>query len=304
MSETEKDPVSKQFHIHLVSDATGTTLLGLARACLAQFEHVEPVQKFWPLVRSERQLERVISRIKETPGPVIFTFVDRDMRHRLQDFCEDQGIPCVAVLDPIIRSLSSYLGEHAKGVPGLQHAMDDAYYKRVEAVDYAMRHDDGKTLKGLSKADVILVGVSRTSKTPTSVFLARRGIKVANIPLVPGVEVPDEKLSLEKPMYVGLSASPQRLMHLRRTRLHSKEEKATAHIEENAYLDEEAIEEEVRKARRLYSRKGWPVIDVTKRSIEETSAEILALLQSRRDKLAKAKEAEEEKHGTHSGLKE
>lgn len=189
MSNQEQEPL-KQFYIHLVSDATGTTLLGLARACLAQFEHVEPVQKFWPLVRSERQLERVIARIKETPGPVIFTFVDHKMRHRLQDFCEELGVPCVAVLDPIIRSLSSYLGEHAKGVPGLQHAMDDAYYKRVEAVDYAMRHDDGKTLKGLSKADVILVGVSRTSKTPTSVFLARRGIKVANIPLYPVLKCP------------------------------------------------------------------------------------------------------------------
>lgn len=286
MSNQEQEPL-KQFYIHLVSDATGTTLLGLARACLAQFEHVEPVQKFWPLVRSERQLERVIARIKETPGPVIFTFVDHKMRHRLQDFCEELGVPCVAVLDPIIRSLSSYLGEHAKGVPGLQHAMDDAYYKRIEAVDYAMRHDDGKTLKGLSKADVILVGVSRTSKTPTSVFLARRGIKVANIPLVPGVEVPDAKLSFEKPMYVGLTASPQRLMHLRRTRLHAKEQDAPPHIKDNAYLDEEAIEEEIRKARRLYSKKGWPVIDVTKRSIEETSAEIMALLQSRRDKLAK-----------------
>ena len=282
---------SKQFHLHLVSDATGTTLLGLARACLAQFEHIEPVQKFWPLVRSEKQLERIIARIQETPGPVIFTLVDRKMRHRLQDFCDEMGIPCVAVLDPIIRSLSSYLGEHAVGVPGLQHAMDDAYFKRVEAIDYAMRHDDGKTLKGLSKADVILVGVSRTSKTPTSVFLARRGIKVANIPLVPGVDVPDEKLSLDRPMYIGLTASPQRLMQLRRTRLSANGESVPDHIEDNMYLDEEEIEEEVRGARRMFSKKDWPVIDVTKRSIEETAAEIMALLQSRLDKISEAKEA-------------
>jgi hypothetical protein len=281
---------SKQFHLHLVSDATGTTLLGLARACLAQFEHIEPVQKFWPLVRSERQLERIIARIKETPGPVIFTLVDPKMRRRLQDFCDELGIPCVAVLDPIIRSLSSYLGEHAVGVPGLQHAMDDAYFKRVEAIDYAMRHDDGKTLKGLSKADVILVGVSRTSKTPTSVFLARRGIKVANIPLVPGIKVPDEKLSLERPMYVGLTASPQRLMHLRRTRLNSNGEAVPEHVKDNLYLDEEEIEEEVRLARRMFSKKDWPVIDVTKRSIEETAAEIMALLQNRLDKITKAEE--------------
>ncbi len=295
--KAQQEGASKQFHLHLVSDATGTTLLGLARACLAQFEHIEPVQKFWPLVRSERQLERIIARIQETPGPVIFTLVDRKMRHRLQDFCDELGIPCVAVLDPIIRSLSSYLGEHAMGVPGLQHAMDDAYFKRVEAIDYAMRHDDGKTLKGLKHADVILVGVSRTSKTPTSVFLARRGIKVANIPLVPGVEVPDEKLSLERPMYVGLTASPQRLMHLRRTRLNSNGESVPDYIEDNMYLDEEEIEEEVRTARRMFTKKDWSVIDVTKRSIEETAAEIMALLQSRLDKIAEkesgAKEAKE-----------
>lgn len=278
----------KQFYLHLVSDATGTTLLGLARACLAQYEGIEPVQKFWPLVRSERQLERIIQRIQQNPGPVIFTMVDPVMRQRLQEACDQLGVPCVAVLDPIMRALSTYLGAHAKGVPGLQHAMDDAYFRRVAAIDYTMRHDDGKTLEGLREADVILVGVSRTSKTPTSVFLARRGIKAANIPLVPGGEVPDEKFSLEEPLYVGLTAAPDRLMHLRRSRLSSGEklgEKLPARLEENVYMDIDAIEEEIRKARRLFSKKGWPVIDVTKRSIEETAAEIMALLQARQEKL-------------------
>jgi len=270
-----------KFHLHLVSDATGTTLLGLARACLAQFEDIDPVQKFWPLVRTERQLERIIKRIEKNPGPVIFTFVNKKMRHRLQDKCEELGVPCVAVLDPIIRNLSSYLGIHAQGVPGLQHTLDDAYFKRVAAIDYAMRHDDGKTLKGLSEADVILVGVSRTSKTPTSVFLARRGIKVANIPLVPGVEVPPEKLKLEKPMYVGLTAAPNRLMQIRRNRLHADDgENKPAYVDNNEYLDEEKIEEEVRKARRMFSKNNWPVIDVTKKSVEETSAEIMTHLQN------------------------
>lgn len=271
---------SHKFHLHLVSDATGTTLLGLARACLAQFENIEPVQKFWPLVRTERQLERIIKRIEQNPGPVIFTFVDKKMRHRLQDKCEELGVPCVAVLDPIMRNLSSYLGMHAQGVPGLQHALDDAYFKRVAAIDYAMRHDDGKTLKGLSEANVILVGVSRTSKTPTSVFLARRGIKVANIPLVPGVEVPPEKLQLEKPMYVGLTAAPNRLMQIRRNRLHADDEQKPAYVDDNEYLDEEKIEDEVRKARRMFSKNEWPVIDVTKKSVEETAAEIMTHLQN------------------------
>ncbi len=281
----EADP--KKFHLHLVSDATGTTLLGLARACLAQFGHIEPIQKFWPLVRTQRQLERIIKKIEKNPGPVIFTLVDKKMRHRLQDKCEELGVPCVAVLDPIIRSLSSYLGIHAQGVPGLQHTLDDAYFKRVEAIDYAMRHDDGKTLKGLSEADVILVGVSRTSKTPTSIFLARRGIKVANIPLVPGVEVPPEKLSLEQPMYVGLTTAPNRLVQIRRNRLHADDqEKKPAYVENNEYLDEEKIEEEIRKARRLFSKNGWPVIDVTKKSVEEAAAEIMSHLQSHQEKLA------------------
>ena len=276
---------AKKFFIHLVSDATGTTLLGLSRAVLSQFEGIDPNQKFWPLVRTERQLERVIRKISENPGPVIFTFVNKDMRRRLTDHCEELNIPCVAVLDPIIRSLSSHLGIHSQGVPGLQHAMDDAYFKRVAAVDFAMRFDDGRSLEGTKKADVILVGVSRTSKTPTSIFLARRGIKAANIPLVPGVEVPEEYLNLTKPLYIGLTAAPDRLKHLRHSRLRADKNEAAA-FSENEYLDEERIEDEVRKARRLFSTHKWPVIDVTKRSIEETSAEIMALLQSKRDKEA------------------
>ncbi len=285
----------KKFFIHLVSDATGTTLLGLSRAVLAQFEGIDPNQKFWPLIRTERQLERVIRRISDNPGPVIFTFVNEKMRARLTEKCEELGVPCVAVLDPIIHSLSSYLGEHAKGVPGLQHTMDDAYFKRVSAVDFAMRFDDGRSLKGLKEADIILVGVSRTSKTPTSIFLARRGIKAANIPLVPGVEVPDEHFRLKKPLYVGLTASPERLKHLRHTRLKTDKNDAAA-FAQNTYLDEEQIENETRKARRLFSSHGWPVIDVTKRSIEETAAEIMTLLQNRIDRQEKEKKEKKAKH--------
>lgn len=269
---------SKKFFLHLVSDATGTTLLGLARACLAQFEGVEPVQKFWPLVRTQKQLEKIIQRIQENPGPVIFTLVDEKMRLRLQERCDELGLPCVSVLDPIMRGLSSYLGKHAKGVPGLQHAMDDAYFKRVAAVDFAMRFDDGKTYEGLREADLILVGVSRTSKTPTSIFLARRGIKVANIPLVPGTKVPEEYFNLPGCMYVGLSASPDRLAQLRRSRLQA--DKLGKNLDQNEYLDIEKIEEEVQEARKLFRKHNWPIIDVTKRSIEETSAEIMTYWQN------------------------
>ena len=277
-------PPPRKFSIHLVSDATGTTLLGLSRAVLAQFENIEPNQKFWPLVRTERQLERVIKRIDENPGPVVFTFVNEKMRARLSEHCEHLGVPCVPVLDPIIHSLSSYLGMHAKGVPGLQHIMDDAYFKRVSAIDFALRFDDGRSLKGLKEADVILVGVSRTSKTPTCVFLARRGIKAANIPLVPGVAVPEEYFTLERPLYVGLTAAPERLKHLRQNRLKTEKVDKKTILSENTYLDEEKIEEETRKARRLFTAHGWPVIDVSKRSVEETAAEIMSLLQNKQDK--------------------
>jgi hypothetical protein len=282
-------PENKKFTLHLVSDATGTTLLGLARACIAQFEGIEPSQKFWPLIRTKKQLEKVIQKIEATPGPVVFTMVNEDMRSRLQEKCEQLGVPCVAVLDPVIRSLSTYLGLTAKGVPGLQHAMDDAYFRRVSAVDFALRYDDGKELSGLREADVILVGVSRTSKTPTSVFLARRGVKAANIPIVPGVPIPEDRLTLEHPMYVGLTTSPKRLVQIRRNRLKA-DDKDSIKIEENAYLDEEKIEQEIRDARRLYSKHGWPVIDVTKRSVEETAAEILALLQNHREKIGEKSE--------------
>ncbi len=271
----------QKFYIHLVSDATGTTLLGLSRAVLAQFENIDPNQKFWPLVRNERQLERVIEKISKNPGPVISTFVNEKMRNRLNEKCDELGVPCIPVLDPIIHSLSSYLGIHAQGVPGLQHIMDDAYFKRVSAVDFAMRFDDGRTYEGLKEADVVLVGVSRTSKTPTSIFLARRGIKAANVPLVPGVDVPDEYFTLNKPLYVGLTASPDRLKHLRHSRLKS-DKNDTAAFNENLYLDELEIKDEVRKARRLFTDHKWPVIDVTKRSIEETAAEIMALLQNKK----------------------
>lgn len=272
--------IKRKFTLHLVSDATGTTLLGLSRAVLAQFEDIDPNQKFWPLVRTDKQLEKVIQRIEESPGPVIFTFVNESMRRRVIDCCEHLGVPCIPVLDPIFHGLSTYLGRSPKGVPGLQHTMDDAYFKRVAAIDFAMRFDDGRNLKGLKKADVILVGVSRTSKTPTSVYLARRGIKAANIPIVPGVETPDEHFELEKPLYVGLTASPTRLMHIRKSRLKAnKGDQPLLH--ENEYLDEEKIEEEVRKARRIFNKYGWPVIDVSKKSIEETAAEIMSLYQAK-----------------------
>ena len=289
-SETER-PSPKKFYIHLVSDASGSTLLGISRAVLAQFAGIEAHQKFWPLVRSDTQLGRVIDKITKRPGPVLFTMISDEMRQRLIEVCEELEVPCIPVIAPIVHSLSSYLGIPAAGIPGLQHTLDKEYFKRIEAMEFAMRYDDGQVFKGLKKAKVILVGVSRTSKTPTSIYLARSGVRTANIPLVPSVEVPEEYLTLEKPLYVGLTASPSHLRSLRYNRIKAGEQHA-AIVDQNSYIDEDLVKEEAHKARRLFTKHGWPVIDVTKRSIEETSAEILSLLQSRREKEKKRKKEE------------
>lgn len=270
----------KELYVHLVSDATGTTLQGLARACLAQFDDVEPIERFWPLVRTERQLDRVIEDIADYPGPVLYTLMDQDLRVRLEKKCKSLKVPCMAVMDPLIKGFSSYLGQVPAGIPGLQHTLDEAYFNRVDAVDFALSFDDGQNLEGIETADVILVGVSRTSKTPTCIFLARRGIRAANVPYVPGVPFPEKLAALKGPMIVGLTESPDRLVNLRRTRLKT-DENEKAH-RDNSYLDPEKVEEEIKDARRYFTRNGWPVIDVTRRSIEETAAEIQLLLQKRR----------------------
>jgi len=282
--QKQKEPIH-EFNMYLVSDATGTTLQGLARAALSQFDNINPSERFWPMIRSEVQLDRALADIKKNPGPVLFTMVDKGLRRKLQAACAVLDVPCMPVLDPILRSMSSYLGIPSKGIPGLQHALDDAYFKRIDAVDFALAFDDGRHLDGLEEADVILVGVSRTSKTPTCVFLARRGIKAGNIPLVPSVPFPEHVTQFKKPLFIGLTESPKRLENLRRSRLQADE--YDKHHTQNEYLDLEHIEEEIKKARRLFTKNKWPVIDVTRKSVEETTAEIYALLQRHRGRIKK-----------------
>jgi regulator of PEP synthase PpsR (kinase-PPPase family) len=278
MSKT--DP-KRHFYLHLVSDATGVTLQGMARACLAQFDDIDPIERFWPLVRSEKQLERVIDDIRDNPGPVLFTLMDKDQRRRLQKACQDLHVPCIPVMDHIIKALSAFTGLPSKGIPGLQHALDDKYFKRMDAVDFALSFDDGQSYDGIDEADVILVGVSRTSKTPTCIFLARQGIKAANIPYVPGIPIPEKVLHLRGPVFVGLTENPDRLIHLRQNRL--KADHGDHHHGNSTYLDPERVEEEILEARKFFTRQGWPVIDVTRRSVEETAAEIFMILQKRRE---------------------
>ncbi len=270
---------SIHFHVHMISDSTGETLIEVMHASVAQFENVEPIEHLFALVRSPKQLERALDHVADYPGIVMYTLVNYDLRRQLEDFCARLSIPAIAVLDPIQATLSSYLGAPIRGKAGAQRVLDADYYHRIEAMNYSMAHDDGQG-DDLGSADIILLGISRTSKTPTSIYLGHRGIRTANIPLVPGAPLPDELFALKKPLIVGLTASPDRIIQIRRNRLlNLKEDRPTE------YVDESAVKEEVIFAKRLFNRHEWASIDVTRRSIEETAAKVINLLNEHRRSL-------------------
>ncbi|MEL6663149.1 MAG: pyruvate, water dikinase regulatory protein [Pseudomonadota bacterium] len=269
--------LSMYFNVHLVSDSTGETLNAVMRAAAAQFERVQPLEHNYYLVRSAKQLARVISEIRAAPGVVWYTIADEQLRHTLEHECRTSGIPTLAVLDPAVHMLSRHLGIVATERVAGQHSLTQEYFDRIEAIDFALRHDDGQNVAGLTNADVVLVGVSRTSKTPTCVYLANRGVLAGNIPLVPGVPPPPLLEKLQRPMVVGLKISAERLIQIRRQRLLSLNEST-----ETSYADEAAVQEEVTKANRLYQKNKWVVIDVSRRSVEETAAAILNKLNQRR----------------------
>lgn len=274
----DKAPTDQRFHIHMVSDATGETLESMAKAALVQFEGIETVKHFWPMVRTAAQMERIMQDIAEKPGMVLYTLVNKEIRAALVHGCTQLKLPMVSVLDPVIEALGEFLGAQATAQPGRQHALDQEYFKRIDALDYTMTHDDGQHADDLGNADVILVGVSRTSKTPTSMYLAIRGFKVANVPFVPGCPLPPGLLEAQKPLTVGLTTSPERLIQVRSNRLRiMNEDKPTD------YVDPDAVRLEVAQCRRFCGEHGWPVIDVTRRSIEETAASIINLYYTRGD---------------------
>ncbi|MFN3464027.1 MAG: pyruvate, water dikinase regulatory protein [Terricaulis sp.] len=265
-------------NFHLVSDSTGETLAGVLRATCAQFDNIMPVEHSYFLVRSARQLERVISEIEAAPGVVMFTLSNLDHRAQLEEACRKMNMPCVAVLDPVLDMTSRYLGVELNHRVGNPRKLNAEYFKRIDALDFAMYHDDGQQHVDLAEADVILVGVSRTSKTPTSVYLAHRGVKAANVPIVPGVPLPPEVFIKDGPLVVGLLISADRLIHIRRNRLASMKETRAG-----SYTDEDAVRREVMEAQKLFEREGWPTIDVSRRSIEETAAAVLNLLAEHRE---------------------
>jgi regulator of PEP synthase PpsR (kinase-PPPase family) len=273
-----------RLHLHLLSDSTGETLENIAKAALAQYDDVETVRHFWPMVRTEAHLERILQEIAQNPGLVVFTLVNPATRRILEQRCLALGLPAVAPLDPVNDALSGLLGQQAKARPGRQHVLDAAYFARVDAIQWTIAHDDGIAWEEWEEADIVLAGVSRSSKTPTSIYLANRGYKTANIPIV--VESPPPKIlyALRRPLIVGLTTSADRLIQVRRNRLLSLHQ-----APDTSYVEEEAVMRELAFARRMFADNGWPVIDVTRRSIEETAAAIIALCNQRRsDDLAKA----------------
>lgn len=269
--------MSQRFHLHLLSDSTGETLENIAKAALAQFDRNDDVVKhFWPMVRSESHLERILVDVAANPGLVLFTLVNRDTRRKLETRCRALGLPAVAALDAVSDALSNMLGEEAKARPGRQHVMDAAYFARVDAIQFTIAHDDGINSQNWEEADIVLAGVSRTSKTPTSIYLANRGYKTANIPIVPEAPAPPILFTLKHPMVVGLVTSAERLIQVRRNRLLSLNQSP-----DTDYVDEEKVKAEVAHARRMFADNGWPVLDVTRRSIEETAAAIINLFNER-----------------------
>ena len=267
----------KFFHIHLVSDATGETLNTVARAAAAQYADFQAVEHVHALIRTPKRLARVIGDIEEHPGVVLFTIVNDDLRRDLEDACSRLEVPCISVLDPVISTLATYLNAKSQPQIGGQHALNAEYFRRIDALNFTMMHDDGQHAEGMGDADIVLVGISRTSKTPTSIYLANRGIKVANLPLVPGVALPPNLDKLTKPLVVGLVATIERIAQIRRNRLLTLNER-----EETTYVDKKAIADELTYARKLCANHNWPVIDVTRRSIEETAAAILNLYNDRK----------------------
>jgi len=260
------------FHLHLVSESTGETLIAASRAVSAQYLGVSSIEHVYPLVRTRTQLDRVVSEIEAAPGIVLCTLVDKELSRVLETACREFGSPCLSVLEPILTLFQSYLGTASTPRPGAQHVLNAEYFKRIDALNFTMLHDDGQQAENFEQADVLLVGVSRTSKTPTSIYLANRGIKTANIPLVPNVALPRILQELRNPLIVGLVASPERIVQMRQNRL-----LALNADRETPYVDRTSVAEEVANSRRLFAENGWPSIDVTRRSIEETAAAILDL---------------------------
>lgn len=277
----------KKFHLHLVSDSTGETVASVARAGMAQFDEAVAEEHVWSLMRTKGQLEKMIASLDTYPGIVMFTLMDHEMRDHLRQACGKRGLPCVPVLGHVIRELSSYLDQEATGHTGAQYELSDDYFARIDAINFALEHDDGQATWELEQSDIVIVGPSRTSKSPTCVYLAYRGYKAANVPYVPGCPLPDNLLHLKQPLVVGLTISEERLIEIRTTRMAAMNQDAPTD-----YINDERVHEEIESAKKMFRGQSWPVIDVTRRSVEETAT---LMIQYRQRQVEKRRAAEESK---------
>ncbi|MGI9491298.1 MAG: pyruvate, water dikinase regulatory protein [Geminicoccaceae bacterium] len=275
-----------RLHMHLVSDSTGDTVTAVARAGVSQFDGVAPVEHVWSFVRSKAQVEQVLSMVKALPGVVIFSLVSTELRNALQDGCRELKMPCVPILDGVFQALSSLLGTETRQQVGRQHAMDDGYFSRIAAMDFMLQHDDGQSPRDLNDADIVLIGVSRASKTPTCIYLANRGLKTANVPVVLDCPLPKELGDLTRPLVVGLTINPEPLVQIRSNRLRQMERGTSSLKLSEDYVELERVRAELVYARRLFAKYDWPVIDVTRRSVEETAAAVFQLFQGRAGRLS------------------
>lgn len=264
------------FHIHLVSDATGGTLQAIARAAVARYAKIKSIEHVHSGVRSSLDIGRVLLEIERLPGIVLHTIINTKLVAELERHCLALSVPCVGVLDPLMTVFDAYLGESQTLSIGAQHTLDADYFRRIEAVNFTIAHDDGQSIDELPLADIILIGASRTSKTPTSIYLANRGHKTANVPIVAELPLPPIFADLGGAFVVGLIASPERISLVR-----GKRAEIMPGTDLGTYVDRETIAREMNLTRRLCVRNRWPLIDVTRRSIEETAAAILDLYNRR-----------------------
>lgn len=265
------------FHLHLVSDATGETLTTMAKAAAVQYPQMRPIEHVHPLVRTQRQLDRVLQEVASAPGIVLYTVVQKELTAVIERRCRELKVPCLHVLEPVMKVFESYLGAPQTPIVAGQHVLDAEYFQRIDALNFAMAHDDGRLPQNLNEADIIILGISRTSKTPTSIYLAQRGYKVANVPLVPGIDPPAVLADPHRAFVVGLIASVERIADVRRNRVH-----LLADRELDDYVDRSRIASELAQSRKLFQKHNWSIIDVTRRSVEETAATIVQLLNERR----------------------
>lgn len=266
----------RSIHLHLVSDATGETLISISKAVMAQYEGISAQEHMHMLVRSSRQMRRTLQKIEMQPGIVLHTVLNPKLVDELDKRCAELKVPAIPVLDGIIKIFDQYLGADHKPMISGQHAMDASYFRRIDALNFTMEHDDGRLPANINDADIVLLGISRTTKTPTGIYLAQRGYKTTNVPLVPSLPFPKALLEPHDAFVVCLIASPDRIAEVR---LHRSQMLSDKDLDD--YIDRSQIAEEISYSRRICARNGWPVIDVTRRSVEETAATILQLKHDR-----------------------